>query len=155
MKLLSPLEIIKVDDGSLAIGWVGDRVFYAKTVGGFSVELCLAHSVRLDRAVRQQGVLAHFLDASLMTHYDLLARSALVRGLLGHRNDFTPLVILAWAGGVTSATAAFAAAIGDAATIVTDPVDFDQRLRQRAPLAQLCLDPKTWVSAPALKPNVP
>jgi hypothetical protein len=52
--------------------------------------------------------------------------------------------MLTWSVGVTHDGAAFATAVGDPITLLTDAREFEQRLLAVAPLAKQRLDPRMW-----------
>jgi hypothetical protein len=144
LKHQKPFEVFGDEQGLVAIGWVGDGVLYARFVGGLSSSVGAAFARQLQGFISQTPSLQYFADASALTHYDLLARSAFVRVVMAHRRQFTAITILTWAEGVSSASNAFAAVIGDAVSVLVDSKEFESRLLRAAPLAKQKIDPKKW-----------
>ena len=141
------LEVLKDEQGSVALGWVGPDVFYARFEGGLSAKVGAGHVARLDEILKNVPSLKYFSDSSALTEYDLLARSGFVRLVLENRRKFSELVFLTWSAGITPATRAFAAAIGDPVTILADTAEFDRLLLQAAPFARHRLNANAWVKA--------
>ena len=75
--------------------------------------------------------------SSRLTHYDLQAR----RVLLEHRVRFAKLVMLTWSGGLSAASRAFAAAIGEPCELLTNEATFQAKLFAAAPQARFRLEP--------------
>ena len=152
----SALEVLKDDEGSVALGWVGSGVLYSRFSGGLSLGVSTMHHARLDDTLRQLDSVCYYVDSSALEYYDLLARRAFTRVMLTHRHRFSELVLLTWAGGITHAGEKFAAALGEPLTIVTEPRVFERLLSRVAPLARQRLEPRAgWSSAPraAYKPS--
>jgi len=143
------LEVLKDEQGSVALGWVGPDVFYARFERGLSAKVGMAHVARLEEILRRVPSLKYFSDSSALTEYDLLARSAFVRLVLENRRKFSALVMLTWSAGVTPAAQAFAAAVGSPVVILADAVEFDKLLLQAAPFARHRLSANAWVKASA------
>ena len=139
-----PLELLRDDDGSVVLGWVGDGVLYARFEGSLSAAVGAAFAARLEAYAVEGPVFEYFSDGSALGSYDLRARSAFIRVVLAHRRKFRAIVMLTWAGGVSSAALAFAAAVGDQVDILTGGPEFHVRLRGAAPHALRSLDPTTW-----------
>ena len=146
-----PLELVSDDEGSITLGWVDAGVFYTRFIGVLSANLSERHVARLEAALDRTQSLHYFADARALCSYDLGARSAFLRTVLAHRSQFQSVVILTWTQGITSATRAFASAIGDPVDVLSDEVDFEGRLLEVAPLARTKLDPNGWL----LPPNQP
>jgi hypothetical protein len=142
------LELLQDDDGSVALGWVGEGVFYARYVGALSAQIGAAHRERVQRILCAVSSFRYFSDASDLTQYDLLARSAFTRLVLENRRKFSQLVMLTWSGGISPATAAFAAAVGEPVSILADRVEFERLLIRAAPFALHWLDSKPWSNRP-------
>ena len=146
-----PLELIADDEGSITMGWVDAGVVYARFIGVLSSGLSERHTERLETALDRTSSLHYFADARALCSYDLGARSAFLRTVLAHRSQFTSVVLLTWAQGITPVTRAFASAIGDPIDVLANEADFEGRLLEVAPLARTKLDPNGWL----LPPNQP
>jgi hypothetical protein len=142
------LEVLEDDEGSVTLGWVGRGVFYSRFVGSLSADLGVTHAARLGQCISQTASLLYFSDASALYQYDLLARSAFTRLILDNRRKFSRLVMLTWSAGATPSARAFAAAVGDSVTLLTDLTAFETQLVAAAPLAMQKIDSRPWVNAP-------
>lgn len=138
----TPSALSKFGDesGFVSVGWIANRVLYARFSGGLSAEVGNACVQFVRGLLDDVESLSYFIDSRKLTHYDLLARSAFVRLVLANRKKFTSLAILIWPAGKSPATAAFNAALGEPTEILTDPVDFDRRLRAAAPFSRTPLE---------------
>ena len=145
----SAFEILSDEEGSVTLGWVAEGVFHTRFTGGISAAIGMAYAARLRDLIAGVSSLIYFADSSMLSHYELLARSALARLLLENRRKFSALVMLTGSVGDTHAGAAFAAAVGDPITQLTDAREFEQCLLAVAPLAKQRLDPRMWERAPA------
>jgi hypothetical protein len=132
-------------EGSIAVGWVAPDVLYAKLGGGLSGRLGSAFATKLKALADGKTSIRLFIDSSGLRHYDLLARSAVIRVLLAKRRAFESFTMLAWAGEIGPGERAFAAALGSGVDIVTSSDEFEAKLYRVAPSARQLLDPKTWV----------
>lgn len=130
------MEFLSDKTGSVTLGWITRDVFYARCTGALSTRLGGEHNHCLLEALEACTTLRYFSDSRELTSYDLLARSAFVRLVLANRRKFADIVILTWAGGISSTTEAFKAAIGEPAAIVTNSSEFEQRLIAAAPRAR-------------------
>lgn len=152
----SALEVLKDDEGSVALGWVGTGVLYSRFAGGLSLNVGTLHHARLEDTLRQVESVRYFIDSSALDYYDIRTRRAFTRLVLTHRHRFSELVLLTWAGGISKTAEKFAAIVGEPLTLVTDQRVFERLLAHVAPLARQRLDPRTgWTSAPryAHKPS--
>ncbi len=144
------LEVMRDPGGTVTFGWVGKSVFYSRFEGCVSAELGTSHAARLQEVLLAVESLNYFLDASAMTTYDLLARSAFTRTVLAHRRKFTELVLLTWSEGFSAVAAAMVSAIGEPIDILVDSIEFEQRLLRLAPLAKQRLGARSRKHAGAL-----
>jgi len=144
-----PLEIIADDHGSVTLGWVDAGVFYARFIGTLSIELSQLHNARLEAALDRSSPLHYYADARALDTYDLAARGAFLRVVLGHRSQFKSVVLLTWPMGITPVTRSYMSAIGEPVQIFADERDFEAKLLETAPLARGKLDPNGWVLPPA------
>ncbi|HVW27162.1 MAG TPA: hypothetical protein VHC69_17470 [Polyangiaceae bacterium] len=131
----SQLNVLLDDGGSIAFGCFDERVIYARMSGGLSASLEATFIAGLQSIVDRTDALYYFSDASALDRYELRARNEFVKFVLGHRSKFKSLVMLTWSEGVSAASRAVAAVIGDAVEIVTDTKEFHSRLLQLAPSA--------------------
>jgi hypothetical protein len=145
---LPELEVMRDSEGSIVIGWVGTDVLYAKLSGGLSGRLGSTFAAKLQELVDGKTGIRYFGDTSELEHYDLLARSALLRVLLAKRRSFESFTMLSWAGEIGPRERAFATALGSGVDIVASLDDFEAKLYRLAPTARQRLDPKTWVRRP-------
>lgn len=138
MKLLNQtaLEVIRDQAGAVTLGWVGERVYYARFVGDLSASVGHAHLARLGEAVAGVSSFAYFSDASALSSYDVLVRSKFLRFMLEHRAKFSSIVMLARSGGVTPAVDGVAAAVSGSITLVPDVTQFEKLLGHAAPVAK-------------------
>ncbi len=124
------------DNGCVHVGWVAKQVLFARFIGGLTSEVGGAYTHFLKTALEAVDSLSFFGDARQLTHYDLLARSSFVRVVLANRKKFSSLVLLTWPTEVSSTTRAFHAALGEPSELLSEPSEFQQRLRAAAPLAR-------------------
>jgi hypothetical protein len=139
-----PFELLEDDEGSVSIGWAGERVVYAMVEGGLSAEIGARFASHVQLLVSGATGVHYFADAAFMTRYDLLARSAFVRMALANRGCFESFTFLTWPEGVSPAARAFADALGGNVTLSTTLADFERRLLRAAPLARQRLNPANW-----------
>lgn len=132
---LLPLQVLTDSHGSVTLGFIRDGVLYARLAGALSAELGTAHARCFESLVSGIPRLRYYADASRVTSYDLLARSALVRVLLAHRRRFTSVVVLTWAEGTSSVTRTLAETFGENMHVSTERAEFDSMLRHVAPEA--------------------
>lgn len=145
----SALEVFKDDEGSVALGWVGNGVLYSRFTGGLSLNVGTLHLARLEDTLRQVESVRYFVDSSALEYYDLRTRRAFTRAVLTHRDRFSEIVLLTWAGGISSAAEKFAASVGEPLTLVTEQRVFERLLAHVAPLARQRIDPRTgWGPVP-------
>jgi hypothetical protein len=142
---LPELEVMRDSEGSIIFGWVGPNVLYARLSGGLSMRLGASFAAKLLELVDGKTGIRYFGDTSELEHYDLLARSALLRVLLAKRRSFESFTMLSWAGEIGPRERAFATALGSGVDIVASLDDFEAKLYRLAPTARQRLDPKTWM----------
>jgi len=147
----SVFEVLSDAEGSVTLGWVAEDVFYTRFTGGLSATIGMAHAARLRDLLAGVSSLSYFVDSGTLSHYELLARSAFARLILENRRKFSELVMLTWSVGATHAGAAFATAVGEPITLLTEAREFEQRLVAVAPLAKQRLDPRMWEKPAAVK----
>jgi hypothetical protein len=140
-------------EGSIVFGWLAPNALYARFTGGLSGTLGSAFAIRFQSLLEGKTSVRFFNDGSGLKHYDLLARSAIVRVLLAHRRSFESFTLLTWAGEVGPAAQAFLVALGDGVELVTSSEEFEARLLRIAPNARQKLDPKSWVRRPSPEPR--
>jgi len=129
------LETIVGMDGHVTLGWVGDRVFYASFVGALSNKLSLAFVDRVRQLTRDEGAYHYFSDARALRAYDVSARAEFLDFVIERRHQLQGCVSLTWSEGLSPASRAFAARVGDGFEVLTDGVEFEERLFSTAPLA--------------------
>lgn len=137
------VETLSEAGGVIVVGWVGDGVLWAKLTGMLSAALGASYALKLERYIVSGPRLRFFVDASAMSGYDLLARSATARVLMAHRQRITSMLVLNWSGGV-SASRAVMVALDDLVEVTTSSQLFDARLTEAAPLARQKIDPRRW-----------
>jgi len=145
-----PLERVSDDEGTIAVGWVGRGVLYARFSGGLSAELAEQYATRLQRFLNEVPSLQYFVDTSDLERYDLLARSTLARLIFANRRKFESLISLAWVEGIGPVAKALSASFGDSVLLLTDPHDFRARLMRAAPQASVVLETMSSADPSAL-----
>jgi hypothetical protein len=130
------LETIEGIEGRVILGWVGARVFYARFVGTLSCELSLAFIVKLQQISRDRGTFLYFSDARALLAYDIGGKRAFLDFVVERRHQLESCVSLTWAEGESASSRVFAARVGQAFEVLTDEVEFEERLFAVAPLAQ-------------------
>lgn len=137
-RMMKPLSFETASDreGSSHLGWAGDSVLYARFQGGLSAELGARVAVQLQSLISSASAVHYFCDASRLTRYDLLARSAFVRVALANRRRFASFTFLLFGETVSSAARTFAAGLGDGVEFFVDVSEFERKLLRLAPLAR-------------------
>jgi hypothetical protein len=136
-----PFETMHDAEGSVTLGWAGDSVIYAFMDGGLSADLGGRFARELQTMVANFSGVHYFADASNLTRYDLLARSAFVRVALANRRRFASFTLFVWPQVVSPGARALTAALGENVTLCHEASDFEQRLHELAPLARYRIDP--------------
>jgi hypothetical protein len=141
--MMKPLSFETLHDveGSVTLGWAGDSVLYAVAEGGLSSELGTRLAKAVQTLVARFTDIHYFCDASSLTRYDLLARSAFVRMALANRRRFASFTVLTWPAAVSPGADALTGALGESCLVVREPADFERRLLEFAPLARYRIDP--------------
>jgi hypothetical protein len=142
-----PFETLRDATGQVTVGWAGDSVIHSKVEGGMSAALGKRFAEHLHRLIEHSLKIHYFSDVSMLTEYDLLARSAFVRMALAHRRRFASFTFLMWPAGVSDAARAFASALGADTELCVDAEEFARKLTRLAPLAKHRLDPASWERA--------
>lgn len=135
MNQSNTLETLRDNVGVVELGWVAPKVFLAQFEGGLSASLGKAFAGRLEEAVRGRQEIEYFGDGSRVTHYDLEARSALVRVLTEQGRCFSSITVLLWQGELSGQEASVAATIDDP-SMLTDADEFQRRVLRVAPNAR-------------------
>jgi hypothetical protein len=141
--MMKPLPFSTLNDGegAITLGWAGDSVVYACMQGGLSAALGTRFASELGSLVAGFSGIHYFADASNLTRYDLLARSAFVRVALANRKRFASFTLLVWPQVVSQGTQALTSALGESLTLCHEASDFERRLLEVAPLARYRIDP--------------
>jgi hypothetical protein len=127
------LEVLRDDQGEVSFGWIGKVTFYARYEGGLSASIGLAYAIRLREMLTGVSALHYFSDATQLGHHDLVAESAFVRTVVGNRGKFRSLVVLTQPARSVPAAEAFATAVGEPITLLSDASRFEGRLVAAAP----------------------
>jgi hypothetical protein len=141
----TPLELVADGTGSVAIGKVGDRAYYACLSGRVLAEVGLAFSRRFEDMLERASTVDCFIDASALQHYDMMARSSFFRVVLGNRRKFGQFVMVVRADTLFRLESAFGSSLGEPVELLTDVNEFEVRLLATAPFARRKLDPRNWV----------
>jgi hypothetical protein len=136
MFAMPTLETISDRAGRVVVGWVDHEVLYARFEGGMSADLGTSFASHVALLVAKASGVRYFADASRLTHYDLLARSAFIRMALRCRDRFASFTILTWPTGVGPQEEAVISTLGGAVSFLTDTRSFDVLLSRAAPLAK-------------------
>lgn len=148
------MNLVRDAEGGISFGLVDACVYFSRFTGKLSSRLGTAHlkdlQQALDAASGAGAELSYFADASELTSYDLLARSAFVRLLLSYRKRFSEIVILNWAGGSSATGKALAESIGEPVEMLTDRHEFEHRVATVAPRALPLVRGPGVASAPAM-----
>jgi hypothetical protein len=139
MSYAAPFELLTDAAGSATFGWADEGVYYARFSRGLSARVGEAFASHLRQAL-QAGPIQYFGDARALETYDLLARSAFVRVVSGHRRKFANITLLNWAG--AEINPALLAALGEPLYVAEDAIDFEARLLAAAPRARVKLASK-------------
>lgn len=142
-----PLVMISDHEGSAALGWVGPGVLYGRLTGGVSAGIGSDFAAELQAFAQPVEALSLFADFSGITHYDLLARSALVRALLTRRRKFTAITVLTFARETTLGEQSFVSAVGEPLDLLRESTEFELRLLSAAPQARQLLSRRSRAQA--------
>lgn len=129
-KVDRPLEHLVDRHGAITIGWLGERLLYARFERTISAGLGARFAARLTSLLAEVPLLDYFTDASGLESYDLSARSAIIQAMMVQRIRFNSVVTLTWGGGVGPIARRFAAALGVPVEYLTEQADFQARLRE-------------------------
>lgn len=133
MQTSAPLELLADAAGAVTFGWAEERVYYARLTRSLSARLGETFAARLGAAVASVSSLRFFLDARELESYDLTARSAALRVLVGQRLKLEQVEVLWWKG--SEPNAAVRATLGESVRITADEAEFEARLLAHAPQA--------------------
>jgi hypothetical protein len=128
------------DHGSVSLDWVAPGALFTRVEGSLSAELGGAFARTLQAQLQSVFMLHYFGDASRLEQYDLLARSAFMRVVLADRQRIQSFTFLTWAGGISTVAKKFAELLGPSALVLTDRIEFEQRLLHHAAGARVLLD---------------
>lgn len=129
------MNLVRDAEGTISFGLVEAGVYLSRFSGKLSARLGAAHLNDLQQALDAGASVSYFADASELTSFDLLARSAFVRLLLSNRKRFSEVVVLNWAGTASMGGHALAEAIGEPVVMIEDRHEFEHRLITAAPRA--------------------
>jgi hypothetical protein len=128
-------QVIQDAEGSVSLAWLTPTVLYARFARVLSADVGNALAATLHAQCLTVPSLSLFADASSLSQYDLLARSAFVRVVLANRRKFNSLVVLSWQIGVSPAMQALLNVLGPPSEALTDSNEFSLRLLRVAPTA--------------------
>jgi hypothetical protein len=128
------MNLVRDAEGAINFGLVGDSVYFSRFTGKLSARLGAAHLNDLQQALDGGVNVSYFADASELTSFDLLARSAFVRVLLSYRKRFNEVVVLNWAGASVGGQT-LAQTVGEPVVMIEDRHEFEHRLISAAPRA--------------------
>jgi len=129
------LDVIRDSDGLVQFGWVASGVLYARFAGALTANSGQSFAVRLSEAMVQMPELCFFVDASELTSYDVLARSALARVILSRRRRFTSIMWRTDSEGPSPSISALTSSLGEPIEVTSDEGVFELALLRKAPLA--------------------
>jgi len=139
------MNLVRDSEGSIIYGLLEPHVYYSRFTGKLTARLGTGHLNDLQQAVDAGSGISYFADASELVSYDLLARSALVRLLLGHRKRFAEVLLLnassagaahaSPSASASSSVQALAATVGKPVAMVDDRNEFERRLSTASPRA--------------------
>lgn len=130
------IETLSNGLGSIQVGWVGSDVLWARFEQRLSLQLATTYVARLGDLLGARTGVQFFVDAAALDSYELSARDATTRALMGHRQCFSRLVLLNWSGGMSSAAQAGTERFGATIEVVGGREEFEEKLRLAAPLAR-------------------
>jgi hypothetical protein len=134
-----PVEHFRDARGCITVAWVGERVLYARFEKDICADVGERYARRLVELVRSVNSVQYFVDSRLVTEYDILARSAVVRAVLAYRLKFASMIVLSPAGVIGPTARIFASEMGTALEYLTSVPEFEARLRVAAPRASAIL----------------
>ncbi len=133
-------ETLADAEGQIVIGWVTESVLWASFHGRLSAELASSYAAKLEQLLSHTTRIRYFIDSSSLDSVDLAGRNAALRALLAHQQHLASVVILSWAGGVSSTARALLQPVGSLLQVTTDRVEFEARLLQAAPQAREAIE---------------
>jgi hypothetical protein len=142
------LETLTDAGGRLVIGWVAESVLWASFHGRLSAELASSYAAKLEQLLSHTTRVRYFIDSSSLDSVDLAGRNAALRALIAHQQHLVSVVILSWAGGVSSTARALLQPVGSLLQVTTDRLGFEARLHQAAPQAREAIEGRHATAAP-------
>lgn len=128
-------SLISDDAGAILMGWLDERVLYARFEGVVSVRLARAHAARFEVLTAGSSAIAYFSDGSALTHYDLLVRSSFARFVLAHPRLFRSITLLSTKKEVTKVASPLTKTFSDVVRLTSNTDDFRDRILVDAPVA--------------------
>jgi hypothetical protein len=128
-------------DGTITLGWIAESVLWARFSGHLSGSLSEQYVAELERRLVGARRIRFFVDASALSSFDLLGRTAALRVLLTNRQRLASVCMLNWRGGTSPLGHSIASAMGGSMQAVTQRPIFEALLQQQAPLAGLRIQP--------------
>jgi len=129
------MNLVRDAEGTISFGLVEANVYFSRFSGKLSARLGTAHLTDLQQALENGAGVSYFADASELSSFDLLARSAFVRLLLSNRKRFSEIVVLNWISGAANTGQTLAATVGEPVVMLEDRHEFEHRLLSAAPRA--------------------
>jgi hypothetical protein len=133
---VSKVEVLSDGLCTIECGWVAPGVLFVRVAGKLTAGMGTTFAQRVSQFVKEVPSLQYFGEATQLTEYDLVARSAFVRVVLENRKRFAGLTVLTWAEGVSTMARALVSAVGEPVDILSDRSDFEARLLRAAPQAR-------------------
>jgi hypothetical protein len=156
---MAMLERLTDPYGSALIGWLEDKVLYARLDGTISGELGGHLAARFTALMADSVAVHYFNDSSEIHSYDLSAYTVLTDALHAKRHQFKLVVVRPWCGRMSAKARAFAASLG-CLEYVGSGGAFAARLRAAAPSADVdqliaLADPERAAAADRSPPSAP
>lgn len=131
----SKSQVIQDAEGAVTLSWLTPGVLYARYERALSADVGKTVAANLDAQISRVASVEVFIDASKLSCYDLVARSAFIDVVQKHREKIAALVMLPWKGGLSPASRTVLSALGEPTEIVADRNEFDLRLLRIEPSA--------------------
>jgi hypothetical protein len=132
--------------GSIRLGWVTERVLYARLRGEMSPELGALHGAKLHGMTALSSCIRYFVDASALTAYDARVRDAFASFVLARPYLFSSITILITNNEILRTAEPLVDLFGDILFVTTERMSFERRLFFDAPCALAAPVLGTWVA---------
>jgi hypothetical protein len=134
------LQVLADGEGMVLFGWLAEDVLFVRLTGSLSSSMGSRFASRLGSLISRVNCVRYFSDASELTSYDLLAKSAFARVVMEHRRRFASMTMLTWTTASGPTAEALLGTLGVTGEVMTNRRVFETRLFDAAPRARRILE---------------